>query len=144
MRWLEKYADDIYAALRFIAGIMFVFHGIQKLFGVLADFPLPAVGSQPWIAGVIETIGGTLILLGLGTRIAAFICSGEMAVAYFQVHWQFRLGTEIFPIVNKGELAILYCFIFFYIASRGGVKWCLDNLLIGKKKAPTEIPAATT
>jgi putative oxidoreductase len=144
MQWLEKYADYIYAMLRIMAGVMFMFHGIQKVFGVLADFPLPAVGSQPWIAGVIETIGGTMILLGLGTRIAAFICSGEMAVAYFQIHWQFRLGTAFFPIVNKGELAILYCFIFLYISSRGGVKWCLDNLIKGKKKEPVETPTATT
>jgi len=63
----------------------------------------------------------------LQTRFAAFICSGEMAVAYFQFHWKFQTGQMLFPIINKGELAVLYCFIFLMIACRGGVKWCVDK-----------------
>lgn len=140
MRWLEKYADDFYFLLRFMAGVMFAFHGAQKLFGLFAEFPTPPIGSQLWFAGIIEFFGGIMIMLGIGTRIAAFICSGEMAVAYFQAHWKFQIGTMFFPIVNKGELAILYCFIFLYIASRGGVKWSLDTLIKDKKKKTTESP----
>jgi putative oxidoreductase len=126
MKWLERYADDAYALLRIMAGFMFSFHGVQKVLGVLADVH-PAVGSQLWVGGVIELLGGAAILLGLGTRAAAFLCCGEMAVAYFQFHWKFQLGANFFPAINKGELAVIYCFVFLYIACRGGVKWCLDK-----------------
>ena len=74
-----------------------------------------------------ELLGGLAVMLGLQTRAAAFLCSGEMAVAYFQFHWKFHMGPEFFPAVNKGELAVLYCFVFLFIACRGGVKWSLDN-----------------
>jgi putative oxidoreductase len=126
MKRLAKYGDHAYALMRIMAGFLFSFHGAQKVLGLLTQMQ-PPVGSQLWIGGVIELVGGTLIMLGLGTRIAAFIASGEMAVAYFQFHWKFQLGTMFFPIVNKGELAALYCFVFLYIATRGGVKWCLDK-----------------
>jgi putative oxidoreductase len=126
MKRLEKYADCAYALLRIVAGIMFAFHGAQKLLGVLGG-PRPPVGSQLWIAGIIELFGGLAVMLGLGTRVAAFLCSGEMAVAYFQAHWKFQLGSQFFPIVNKGELAILYCFVFLLIASKGTVKWGLTK-----------------
>ena len=66
-------------------------------------------------------------MLGYQTAIAAFICSGEMAVAYFQMHWKFQMGANFFPAINKGELAALYCFVSLFIASRGGVKWSLDK-----------------
>jgi putative oxidoreductase len=65
--------------------------------------------------------------LGFQTRPAAFLCSGEMAVAYFQFHWKFQIGANFFPALNQGELAVLYCFVFLFIATRGGVKWCLDK-----------------
>jgi len=126
MKWLEKYANDAYALLRIIAGFMFAFHGAQKILGVLSEFQ-PPVGSQLWFGGIIELLGGVAILLGFQTRVAAFLCSGEMAVAYFQYHWKFQIGTKFFPAINKGELAVLYCFVFLYIACRGGVKWSLDN-----------------
>ncbi len=126
MKWLEKYADDVYAMLRIMAGFMFSFHGVQKILGVLSAFH-PSVGSQLWFGGLIELLGGLAILLGFKTRVAAFLCSGEMAVAYFQFHWKFQLGAKFFPAINKGELAALYCFVFFYIACRGGVKWSLDK-----------------
>lgn len=126
MKWLEKYTDYAYALLRIVAGLMFTFHGAQKILGVLTTFQ-PPVGSQLWIGGIIELVGGMLMALGLQTRIAAFICSGMMAVAYFQFHWKFQLGAKFFPAINQGELAVLYCFVFLFIATRGGVKWCLDK-----------------
>jgi putative oxidoreductase len=126
MKQLEKYADYAYALLRIVTGFMFTFHGAQKILGVFSDFQ-PPVGSQLWIGGIIELIGGLLVMLGFQARLAAFICSGMMAVAYFQFHWKFQLGQAVFPAVNKGELAVLYCFVFLFIACRGGVKWCLDK-----------------
>src|SRR5262245_21086159 len=122
MRWLEKYADSAYALLRIISGFLFSFHGAQKLLGILATSPGPDPWTQKWLGGIIELIGGLLIMIGLQTRAAAFLCSGTMAVAYFQFHWKFQLGPEFFPIVNKGEMATLYSFVFLYIACRGGVK----------------------
>jgi len=109
-----------------MAGFMFSFHGAQKVLGVLAEMQ-PAIGSQLWIGGVIELVGGLAIMLGLGTRWAAFICSGQMAVAYFQFHWKFHMGAAFFPIVNKGELAVLYCFVFLLIACKGAGIWSLDR-----------------
>ena len=127
MKQLEGFADTAYAVLRIVAGFMFSFHGMQKLFGVLSDFPRPAVGSQMWFGGIIELLGGLAILLGLQTRWAAFLCSGTMAVAYFQFHWRFQMGPRFFPGVNQGELAALYSFVFLYIACRGGVQWSVDK-----------------
>ncbi len=126
MKWLEKYADYTYALLRIMAGFMLSFHGAQKILGVLSEFQ-PPVGSQLWIGGIIELLGGLAVMLGFQARIAAFLCSGMMAVAYFQFHWKFQIGPNLFPAINKGELAALYCFVFLYIACRGGVKWSLDK-----------------
>jgi putative oxidoreductase len=126
MKWLAKYADHAYALMRIVAGFMFSFHGFQKILGILSDFQ-PPMGSQLWIGGLIELLGGIAIMLGFQTRWAAFICSGEMAVAYFQYHWKFQMGPNFFPTINKGELAALYSFVFLYIATRGGVKWKLDT-----------------
>jgi putative oxidoreductase len=127
MKQLEKYADHAFALMRIMAGFMFSFHGAQKILGVLAEFQ-PPMGSQLWFGGIIELIGGLAVMVGLGTRVAAFLCSGEMAVAYFQFHWKFQIGPKFFPAINKGELAVLYCFVFLFIACRGGGKWCLDRL----------------
>ena len=88
----------------------------------MTDFH-PAVGSQMWIGGIIELVGGALIAAGVQTLIAAFISSGTMAVAYFQFHWKFQMGKMFFPGVNQGELAVVYCFIFLYIACRGSGIW---------------------
>ena len=126
MKQLGKYADQAYALLRIMTGFLFAFHGVQKIFGVWTEHH-PAVGSQMWVGGLIELLGGLLVLAGFQTRWAAFICSGEMAVAYFQFHWKFQFGKEFFPAINKGELAVLYCFVFLLIACRGGVTWCLDK-----------------
>ena len=126
MRALEKYTDQAYALMRIVAGFMFTFHGLQKILGILAETQ-PPIGSQLWIGGIIELCCGLLIMVGLQTRGAAFLASGEMAVAYFQFHWKFQFGREFFPIINKGELAVLYCFVFLFIACRGGAIWCLDR-----------------
>jgi putative oxidoreductase len=126
MKWLSRYSDIAYALMRIVAGFMFSFHGFQKILGIFTDFH-PAVGSQLWFGGLIELIGGLMIMVGYQTRFAAFICSGEMAVAYFQYHWKFHLGPQFFPGVNKGELAALYSFVFLFIATRGAGKWSVDK-----------------
>src|SRR6476619_1733070 len=97
-----------YTALRFVAGFMFFWHGAQKVLGLLTTKAGPELFSQMWFGGVIELVAGTLIALGLLTRPAAFIASGQMAVAYIQFHWKGALGASFLPIVNKGELAVLY------------------------------------
>ena len=126
MRWLAKHGDRAYAVLRIVTGFMFSFHGAQKILGILSEFRPPA-GSQIWVGGLIELIGGGLVLVGLQTRRAAFLASGTMAVAYVQFHWKFQLGPKFFPAINEGELAALYSFVFLLIACRGGVTWCLDK-----------------
>jgi putative oxidoreductase len=126
MKQLEKYADYAYALMRIVAGFMLMFHGAQKILGVLTESQ-PPVWSQLWFGGLIELVGGLAVMLGFQTRVAAFLCSGMMAVAYFQFHWKFQIGPNIFPALNKGELAVLFCFVFLFIACRGGVKWCLDK-----------------
>src|SRR3989338_9663315 len=126
MNQLAKYTDQVYALLRIVAGFMFSFHGAQKILGILSDFQ-PAAGSQLWFGGLIELIGGALVMVGFQTRWAAFLTSGTMAVAYFQFHWKLQFGAAFFPAINKGELAALYSFVFLFIACRGGVMWCLDK-----------------
>jgi len=123
---MARHSDKAYAMMRIMAGLMFSFHGFQKIFGVLSD-KMPPVGSQLWFGGMIELTCGLLIAVGLFSRWAAFLASGEMAVAYFQFHWKLQLGPEFFPTINKGELAALYCFVFLFISSRGGVMWCFDK-----------------
>lgn len=118
MRFLSKYADLSYSLLRVVSGLMFTVHGAQKMFEVLGG-TRPPFGSQIWIGGAIELVGGILIAAGLKTRPAAFLCSGTMAVAYTQFHWKLATGTNFFPSVNQGELALLYSFVFLYIACRG-------------------------
>ncbi|MBI2174402.1 MAG: DoxX family protein [Candidatus Omnitrophica bacterium] len=126
MKPLEKFADHAYALMRIVTGFMFSFHGMQKILGILSDFQ-PPVGSQIWFGGLIELLGGIAVMVGFQTRPAAFLCSGMMAVAYFQFHWKFQSGAQFFPTINQGELAALYCFVFLSIACRGGVKWSLDK-----------------
>lgn len=127
MAWLSRFSDHAYALLRIVSGFMFSFHGMQKLFGVLAEHPRPELGTQLWIGGMIELAGGLLVMLGLGTRLAAFICSGTMAVAYFQFHWKLQGGAQALPAINQGEMAVLYCFVFLYIATRGDGMWSVGK-----------------
>jgi putative oxidoreductase len=117
-RFLGRYSEIAYTLLRVVAGLMLAVHGAQKLFGFLGGHQMP-IGSLFGVAGVIELVGGLLIAIGLFTSWAAFIASGEMAVAYFMVHAK----DGFWPILNKGELAVLYCFVFLYIASRGGGRY---------------------
>jgi putative oxidoreductase len=113
--------------LRIVAALLFLEHGTQKILGFPFD-PLahqPALASMGGFSGILELVGGALLVLGLFTRVFAFILSGEMAVAYFMVHFP----HSFFPIVSKGELAALYCFVFLYFAVAGGGAWSLDALL---------------
>ena len=117
-RLLAPLTEPVYALMRIIVGLLFAFHGLQKIFGILTD-KQPPVGSQLWIGGLIELVAGLLIAIGLFTVWAAFLASGTMAVAYVQFHWKFAFGAEFFPIINRGELAVVYALLFLYIACRG-------------------------
>ena len=127
-RYLGKYSSHTYALLRIVAGLVFAQHGAVKLFGVLGGFGGPGktapLFSQMGLAGVIEFFGGLLIAFGLFAAITAFIASGEMAVAYFQAHFP----DAFFPIQNKGELAVVLCFVFLNVAAHGAGIWSIDAL----------------
>lgn len=122
---LEGYA---YAAMRVVIGFLFLFHGLQKLFGMYGGQTAPLM-SLRGAAGVIELVGGVLVMVGLFTTPVAFVCSGQMAVAYFMVH----APRGPWPIANAGELATLYCFVFLYISARGGGPLSMDRIMRGKK-----------
>ena len=123
MKWLEKYQEHTYAILRIISGFLFLWHGTQKFFDFPVAFPFGPLNPMTAAAGAIELIGGALVMIGLFTRSAAFICSGTMAVGYWMAH-----GTKnFFPIANGGEIAALYCFIFLFIAARGAGIWGVDK-----------------
>lgn len=124
MKSLSAYADLSYTALRVVSGALFCVHGAQKMFEVLGG-TRPPFGTQIWLGGFIELVGGALIAVGLKTRQAAFLSSGTMAVAYTQFHWKFATGAAFFPSVNQGELALVYSFVFLYIACRGSGKLAL-------------------
>ena len=128
MRFLEPYSECIHDTLRIVAGYCFMLHGLQKLFGVLGG-QQPELVSLLGLAALIETIGGALIAVGLFTRPAAFVASGEMAAAYFIAHAP-RDGMFLFPVANQGEPAVLFCFLFLYLASAGPGSWSLDARLV--------------
>ncbi len=122
MKSLSRFEPYAYAALRIVSGFLFFCHGAQKLFGAFGG---PQMLHPPLmlVAGLIEFAGGILILLGLFTRIAAFLASGQMAVGYFMAHAK----GGFFPIKNGGELAVVYCFLFLFIACRGAGKFGVDK-----------------
>jgi putative oxidoreductase len=121
--WLSRWQPQLLALLRIVAGLLFVEHATQKFFAFPAPFPVHPLPTMLIAAGVIELLAGVLITVGLFTRLAAFIASGEMAVAYFMGH-----ATKGFwPAVNGGEGAILFCFIFLYIAAAGPGAWSFDG-----------------
>jgi len=127
---LSQRAPQVLSLLRIVAGLMFMQHGTQKIFGFPAEARGPfEFASQMGIGGVLELVGGALIVLGLFTRPVAFILSGMMAVAYFQFH----APSSLYPLVNQGELAALYCWVFLYLALAGAGPWSLDAIL--RKKA---------
>jgi putative oxidoreductase len=124
-RYLEKYQPQLRALLRIVVALLFMEHGLAKLL----HFPVPQPGVPDplppiLLAGaIIEVVGGALIALGLFTRLAAFICAGEMAIGYFMFHFP----KGFWPIVNGGEAAILYCFVFLYFAAAGPGAWSVDG-----------------
>jgi len=128
MNALSSWSGPILSLLRIMSALLFMQHGTQKLL----QFPLeagdtrayPALFSMIWFAGIIEFVGGILLTLGFFTRITAFICSGMAAVAYFMVH----APRDFYPVLNGGELAALYCFVFLYLAAAGGGPWSLDAM----------------
>ena len=122
MNFLDKYQEETYALLRIVSGFLFIWHGTQKLINFPADFPYP-LNPLMYAAGTIEMIGGALVMIGLFTRPAAFVCSGTMAAAYWMAHGM----NHLFPILNGGELAALFCFAFLFIAARGPGIWSLDK-----------------
>lgn len=120
---LTSWAPHILSLLRIVAGLLFLQHGLVKLLAFPMPFPNPpAVGSLIWYAGLIEIVGGVLLILGLLTRLVAFIVAGEMAFAYFMGH----APRSMYPIQNGGNLAILYCFVFFYLVFAGPGPWSID------------------
>ena len=129
MRAFARFNEPVYAALRVISGAMFIFHGLQKLFGVLGKESVSlSAEPQMWLGGLIELVCGVAIAAGLFTRWMALLASGTMAVAFFQFHVKGDFsGAHWLPIVNKGELAVLYCFVFLFIAVRGPGAASLDR-----------------
>jgi putative oxidoreductase len=126
MKFLDNLLDgreeQSYALLRIVTGFLFIWHGTQKLLNFPVEFPYP-LNPLMYSAGAIEMIGGVLVMIGLFTRPTAFVCSGTMAAAYWMAHGM----NSVFPIINKGELAALYCFAFLFIAVRGAGIWSLDK-----------------
>jgi putative oxidoreductase len=113
----SRLADVAYLLLRLVAGLLFAEHGLQKLIGLLGGSRVPLM-SELGLAGVIELAAGVMVALGVFPRWAALVASGEMAVAYLTKH----APQGFWPVQNRGELAVLYCFVFLYIAARGGGK----------------------
>lgn len=129
-----RWTPYLRSALRIMAAFLFMLHGTQKLFGVPSAEARPPVdlASLTGLAGVLETFGGALLLLGLFTRPVAFLLAGEMAVAYFKAH----APQGFWPILNRGELAALYCFVWLYFAAAGPGPWSLDAKLRRGRPGP--------
>jgi putative oxidoreductase len=130
----ERHAPRIYAVFRIVFGLMFLSHGLQKVFGMFGGLALfggqlPPLTSEPGIAGLLELVLGSLIMAGLFTKVAAFIASGEMAVAYFKGHQR----MAFWPLENQGELAVLFCFAFLYIAAKGAGPWSVDEGIMKRR-----------
>jgi putative oxidoreductase len=121
-----RYAPHAQALLRIVSGFLFMMHGVAKLFHVphVAMYDGVTLMSLLGLAGVIEMVGGALLIVGLFTRIAAFVLSGEMAVAYFMAHAS--KGDPLMPMLNQGEPAVLFCFIFLFLAAAGAGAWSID------------------
>ena len=122
----SAWAPPLLSVLRIVTALIFMAHGTQKLFAFPAapQSGLPPVGSLFWVGGVMELVGGLLILLGLFTRPVAFLLAGEMAVAY----WMFHAPRNFYPVLNGGDASILYCFVFLYLVAAGPGPWSLDAM----------------
>jgi putative oxidoreductase len=127
--FLSRYSDLVYTLFRLMAGLMFIFHGTQKLFGIPGGRTPAKLASLSGVAGVIELAGGLMIAFGIFAAWAAFLASGTMAVAYFLRHAE----QGFLPIVNKGELAALYCFAFLLIAALGSGRYSVDALVARRR-----------
>ncbi|HEX5211311.1 MAG TPA: DoxX family protein [Pseudolabrys sp.] len=129
MAGIARYRPYVLSIVRIVVALLFFEHGMSRLFGFPSPLPTPALFSMYWFAGAIEFAGGAMVAVGLFTRVAAFVMSGEMAFAYFLSH----APGGFFPILNRGDAAILYCFIFLYLAFAGAGPWSLDALLSRKR-----------
>ena len=128
-----RFAPQALSLLRIVAALIFLLHGSSKLLGFPpSEMPMPPAMSLMWIGGVLELVGGLMLLAGILSRPVAFVLSGEMAVAY----WMFHAPSSTFPSVNGGDAAILYCFVFLFIAAAGPGPWSVDAAL-GRKRAVT-------
>jgi putative oxidoreductase len=119
---IAEWTPRLLSIVRIVVALLFMQHGLQKLFGLLAGPFQPPMFSLLWFAAIIELLGGVLLLVGLFSRVAAFIMSGEMAVAYFMVHFP----KSFFPAINGGDAAVLFCFVFLYLAAAGPGPWSID------------------
>ncbi|MBB3899308.1 DoxX family protein [Roseococcus suduntuyensis] len=119
---LTRYAPHVLSVLRVVTAFIFLLHGTQKLLGIPAATRMPDFLSMLWVAGALEIVGGVLLIIGLFTRPTAFVLSGLMAFAYFIAH----APRSIFPTLNGGDAAILYCFVFLYLVFAGPGPWSLD------------------
>ena len=129
--FLKPHHEALYAVMRIVTGFTFLWHGSQKLLGFPGGMPEGAPAFVIWVAGPIELLGGLFLMAGFMTRWAAFLCSGTMAAAYWMAH---GLKAPL-PLQNGGELAVVYCFIFLYIASRGAGIWSIDSIWRKEKPA---------
>lgn len=127
--YAARLAPYVLSIVRIMAALLFIEHGTSRLFGFPSAMPTPPMFTMYWFAGAIELAGGVLVALGLFTQPAAFIMAGEMAFAYFISH----APNGFFPILNRGDAAILYCFIFLYFAFAGGGPWSIDACWRGKR-----------
>jgi putative oxidoreductase len=132
MNSLNRFAAPFYCIMRFVVGLMFACHGLDKIFGTFTP-KAEALPTLMLVGGWLEIVCGFLVAFGLLTRLAAFVASGEMAVAFFMMH----APKGLIPYVNKGELAVVYCVVFFYIFLRGSGSWSLDAMLRKGKSTST-------
>jgi putative oxidoreductase len=124
--WLSRWQPQLLAILRIVTGLLFLEHGLSKFLAFPVPFPVDPLPPLLVAAGVIECLAGVLVTIGLFTRIAAFIASGEMAIGYWMIHFP----KSPWPIVNQGEAAILFCFVFLYLAAAGAGAWSIDHARI--------------
>ena len=127
---VARYAPSVLSIVRIAVALLFLEHGSSKLLGFPENGPIRELFTLSWYSGAIELVGGALLTVGLFSRSAAFIMSGEMAVAYFMSH----APHSFFPLINRGDSAILYCFVFLYLAFAGPGPWSLDALWSRKRR----------